>query len=132
VGQHHSACDVGLAVASVTRSKYCCPTCGHPVLPKDPLAILALTERAIFDVIYAAGQAGITRKAVEERVYAGRRDGAASHSIVSVHIRNINQKIKWLHLEIVSHRSNESTYRVRNSSQRMELTKKGYELCASS
>lgn len=97
----------------MTASKYCCPTCGHPILPKDPLAFLHTTERAIFNIIYAAGQAGITRQAVHDRVYDGTRNSAESRSVVCVHIRNMNKKLRWIGLEILSERSNEAHYRVR-------------------
>ena len=85
----------------MTMHKYCCPTCGHPVLPTDPLAFLFPTERAIFDVIYAAGSAGIRRQAVMDRVYRNGKN-AASHSIVSVHVSRINKKLKWIGLTITS------------------------------
>lgn len=96
------------------RSKYCCPACGHPILPTDPLAILSPTERAIFEVIHAAGQAGISREAIMDRVYGTRLNGGPSswRSIVSVHLGNMNKRLRWLNLRVVSDRSRPASYTV--------------------
>lgn len=85
-------------------------------MPKDPLAILFPQERTIFNIIYRAGQAGITRQALHERIYANRTNAADSASIISVHISNMNKKLLWLGLCVYSFRSNEATYVVRRSS----------------
>jgi len=94
------------------RSKYCCPTCGHPVLPTDPLAILPPTQRAIFDVIYAAGQAGVTREAITQSVYGKTVDGGPMswRQLVSVHLIGINHRIRFLNLKITSDRSRPKSY----------------------
>jgi len=86
----------------VTNAPKCrCPTCGHPILPKDPLAILVGTRRAVFDVIYAAGQAGIDREGIMARVWAGRDRTPESTSNVSVHVTAINKLIGYLRMRIV-------------------------------
>ena len=86
-----------------SRNKYACPTCGHPILPSDPFAILGPTQRRIFNLVHAAGQAGINSQLLAERAYAGT-SGGASGSLVSVHIRHINNKLRLLKLHIVSTR----------------------------
>lgn len=116
---------------SPRRSKYCCPTCGHPVLPDDPLAILPMTQRVIFDVIYSAGQAGITREALHERVYGAAHNGAVSISIVSVQVNQINKKIKYLRMQIYAARGSGHAYRVRRLPQSLVERQEG-EACASS
>ncbi len=70
--------------------KHRCPACGHPVLPKDPLAILQPTQRAVFDAVYQAGQLGITRDDLVDRVWAGRDRTPAAQSIISVNVGEIN------------------------------------------
>jgi hypothetical protein len=88
-------------VAVVTQSKYCCPECGHPILPKDPLAILSLQQRRIFDAIHSAGQAGIDSQALRERVYNSTTGGVSSQ-LIGTHIHNINRKIRLLRMTISS------------------------------
>jgi len=114
----------------MTRPKYVCPACGHPILPTDPLAFLTLTERAIFDVIYRSGQAGIVRRAVLARVWANTPKGGVTESTVTVHIRNMNKKLPWIKMEISSERSNEARYRVRRLPQ--DLTAREDAACAQS
>lgn len=79
--------------------KYCCPTCGHPWLPTDPLAILGPTERRYFTLIYNAGSAGILRDDLRNKVYDGTKGGASS-SLIGVVIHKINRKIGLFNLAI--------------------------------
>src|SRR5690349_17564092 len=87
-----------------------CPTCGHPVLPRDPLAILQPTQRAVFDVIYAAGQLGITADAIRERVWRDA-DTAPGSNIVAIHVTAINKRIVLLDMRVVGE-SRPKHYRV--------------------
>ncbi len=97
-----------------------CPTCGHPFLPADPLAILRGTQRAIFDVIYAAGQVGLTQEAIRSRVWCGRERTPESTNLISVHICKINKRLRLLRLQIVGN-GKPKFYRVASMADQREL-----------
>lgn len=99
------------------RHKYTCPSCGHPILPTDPLAILSPQERRIFDVIHKAGQAGIDSQAVRERIYNGA-SGGVSAQLVGVHLKNMSPKLRYLGLVVDSERAGKygAVYTVRRVS----------------
>lgn len=88
----------------MTDSKFCCPTCGHPILPHDPLAILTSTQRRIFDAVYSSGQAGIDSQALRERVYSSTTGGVSSQ-LIGAHISGINRKVRLLRMIVVSRKA---------------------------
>lgn len=93
-------------------AKHCCPTCGHPMLPRDPLAFLPPMQRRIFDLVYASGQAGISWGAIFDRAYAGTT-GGVSRRLISAHVHYINTRIAPLFLRIESSpRGPLATYKV--------------------
>ena len=87
------------------RGKYVCPTCGHPVLPTDPLGFLGPLQRRLFDLVYRSGTAGIMSGALRERLYEGVTDGGMSACILSTNIHYLNRKLRVLGMKIHSDRA---------------------------
>lgn len=87
---------------SPTKTK--CPCCGHPYQPASWLDCLPPVQRAVFEAIYNAGQIYQTRQEIMDKVYANAGDKAPeSLQVITMHIRNINRKIKAFDLQIVGH-----------------------------
>jgi hypothetical protein len=89
-----------------------CPTCGHPIETDKVAAILAPKQRALFEIVAAAGTPGISVSDCMARLYGGDPGGGPDDVIISVMAHSINLKILPLGLQLVCGRGAGSTYRV--------------------
>jgi|SRR5215469_432851 len=83
-----------------------CRCCGFPVAD-DELALLfrAGKSRRIFQIVAAAGQAGISRESLTDRIYSDHPDGGplcAREVVTTMIFRYINPKLEPHGLKIVS------------------------------
>jgi hypothetical protein len=89
-----------------------CPHCGHPIETDKAAAILAPRQRALFEIVAAAGTPGISVADCMARLYGGDPGGGPDDVIISVMARNINVRIQPLGLQLVCGRGAGATYRV--------------------
>lgn len=84
-----------------------CPTCGHPIAVKSSVeklgALLQGRQRQLFEIIEAAGTAGISSARIFDRMYGDDIDGGPDSGprIVAVMRMQLNRKLVPIGLHIV-------------------------------
>jgi hypothetical protein len=89
-----------------------CPACGHPVETNNAAAILPPKQRALFELVDAAGAGGISVANAMARLYGDDPGGGPDDVIISVMARNINVRIQPLGLQLTCGRGAGATFRV--------------------
>jgi hypothetical protein len=89
-----------------------CPTCGHPVETDKAAAMLPPRQRALFEIVAAAGSPGISVSDAMARLYGDDPGGGPDDVIISVMARNINVRIQPLGLQLTCGRGAGATFRV--------------------
>ncbi len=90
-----------------------CEACGHPVPPDGVRAVLGKRQRRFFDLVTAAGQAGITAINLRDRLYADDFEGGPeSDSIIQVMAAHIRKKLQPFGLTVKGTRGHGSVYRL--------------------
>lgn len=56
-----------------------CECCGHPIPTFDTLSGLTPMQQRIFEIVRKAGQAGLTRPRIFEKLYSDDIDGGPLH-----------------------------------------------------
>lgn len=79
-----------------------CKCCGHPIVSDDPIiAILTPLQRRIYNMVKAAGAAGIGASTIMERIYANDINGGPdSSNVVSVVVNQMNRRLASFNLKI--------------------------------
>jgi len=74
---------------------------------------IALTplQRVVFDKVRAAGTAGIHEERVHVALYGNRPDGGPESRVISIHVHNLNARIRRYNLRI---KAKHYVYRLEN------------------
>jgi len=81
-----------------------CPCCGHPLPIEGVKKHLTPMQLRLFEMVEAAGAAGITRRALMERTYCNRPDGAENPNVLNVRKFQMARFLRRYGLAIVSDR----------------------------
>ena len=82
-----------------------CPTCNRPLADTGIAATLPRIKRRIFEAVANAGEMGINRFEIMDKVYGDDPDGGPDNDfIIKVHISQINKRIREAGLHITGDR----------------------------
>jgi len=82
-----------------------CPLCGHPMAGDDVAAVLPPKQRHLYEIVKAAGAAGISARDIMGKLYADDPSGGpVTSNIVAVFSHYANIKIRPFGLKISARR----------------------------
>jgi hypothetical protein len=95
-----------------------CPHCAFPVAPDRVAAIFVGKQRHLYEIVAAAGTAGIDSLRIMSELYADDPGGGpVSPNIVCVMVRNINKRLENHGLAIRGRSGHGSLYRLTASTE---------------
>jgi len=78
-----------------------CKTCGHPIIADEVGIVLTPLQRRIFNIVKAAGTAGLTARDIVEMVYSNDpAGGPISPNVISVVCNQMNKRLAQFSLAV--------------------------------